>query len=98
MSATGNYTWPKRKTPVVVEQPKRRWLRWLVGTVVVLLLGVGIAWAVGVFDPDPRIKEISGLRAQMAENLTDQQRQGAFWADARQDGGSARGPAGVDAR
>ncbi len=79
MSAAGNYTWPKRKKAVVEEQPKRRYLRWIVGAVVVLLAGVGIAWAVGVFSTDPRLKEIGNLRAQMEDqNLTDEQRGALF--------------------
>jgi hypothetical protein len=79
MSAAGNYTWPKRKKPVVEERPKRRYLRWVVGAVVVLLAGVGIAWAVGVFSTDPRLKEIGDLRAQMEDqNLTDEQRRALF--------------------
>lgn len=79
MSAAGNYTWPKRKKAVVEERPKRRYLRWVVGAVVVLLAGVGIAWAVGVFSTDPRLKEIGNLRAQMdGQNLTDEQRAALF--------------------
>jgi len=77
MSTTGNYSWPKRKKPTaVVEKPKRRYLRWVVGSVVILLGGLGIAWATGVFDPDPRLAELRNLRAQMADDsLTDAQRQ-----------------------
>ncbi len=79
MSAAGNYTWPKRKKEVFVEKPKRRYARWIVGAMVVLLAGVGIAWAVGVFSTDPRLKEIGNLRAQMDDqNLTDEQRGALF--------------------
>jgi len=72
MSTVGNYTWPKRKKPDAAElataKPKRRYLRWLLGALIILLpAGAGIAWALGAFDRDPRLAEIDKIQEKLAD-------------------------------
>ena len=70
MSVVGNYTWPKRKPPEATERPARRYrfLWWIGGSIVVLgLVGVGVAWALGAFDRDPRLAEIDDIQKKLAD-------------------------------
>jgi hypothetical protein len=77
---TVNRQWPRKRAASPDRKPKRRYIIWVLGTLSVLLLsGLGIAWATGYFDPDPRLAEIKQLGEQMKDsNLTDQQRRELF--------------------
>jgi hypothetical protein len=79
-ASTPNREWPRKRAPKSTEKPKRRYLIWLLGSTAILLLsGLGIAWATGYFDPDPRILAINQLGDQLQDpNLSDKQRRDMF--------------------
>ncbi len=65
---TVNRQWPRKRTAAPERKSKRRYVIWVLGSLSILLLsGLGIAWATGYFDPNPRIAEINQLVGQMQD-------------------------------
>ena len=79
-ASTVNRQWPRKRAPKVETKSKRRYFIWAFGAMSILLLsGLGIAWATGYFDKDPRVVEITNLGKQLDDpSLTDKQRRELF--------------------
>ncbi|HEV2969367.1 MAG TPA: hypothetical protein VGY55_05195 [Pirellulales bacterium] len=71
---------PNRRVATVAKYdlPKKKRMtkgRWALLVTLVLLIGVGMAWAFGVFDSDPRLAELRALGEKMSDpKLADKDR------------------------
>ncbi|HEV3415746.1 MAG TPA: hypothetical protein VG056_03000 [Pirellulales bacterium] len=78
---------PNRRlaTAAKYDLPKKKRMtkgRWSLLAVMVLLMGVGVAWAFGYFDSDPRLAEMRELRDKMFDPKTPEKDRFAMMGEA----------------